>query len=642
MTLNCPDPQKTGTHPVPHIRDDIPEFKVPQYQHERYQDWIPDTLDVQERCGLAVNGLTGATDPEREHLLYFLSSFYTNPPSMSHTDSDICQSKFMEALPLMRMVSGSTLNDHVDPIWMAAALRQIGPDGLIYWPSFPWTKRPAWSTPAPAADHHSLISFAGRTISAMTIYMLQDPTGPWVSEIERAVRALEGLSIRKGDYSFFPQGAFIPGGSRPKTAEMPIGIWASLPGWTTQGLAHFFQHSGYEVAGNLAGRLARYIAYHGVYYGPNGEFLVDDPIPPKSQMPLPEHPFNPTNENEEPLFANRIHFQHHTVPLLGILDYAIAAGDGNLSDFVRMSFEWAKTKGETTVGYFPENINSQWFEGSETCQLAGMIGIALKLSAASLGDYWDDADRWIRNQFAENQLRRADWVYRIHNAGRFYPHTKYPESQIPEGQGLTEAFTTDRVPERNVGAFASWPSANDFYVGRGRGIMHCCTGNGTRALYYVWEHILEYVDGDLKVNLLLNRPSPWADVRSHIPYRGQVDVAIKQECSLRMRIPEWVAPRETTCMINGRERGLDWDGRYALVGVVTAGQVVELKFPIYERVEDVHIEKQRYILTIKGNDVVDINPPGKYGPLYERDYYREDVTRWKKIDRFVSAQDINW
>jgi hypothetical protein len=67
-----------------------------------------------------------------------------------------------------------------------------------------------------------------------------------------------------------------------------------------------------------------------------------------------------------------------------------------------------------------------------------------------------------------------------------------------------------------------------------------------------------------------------------------------------------------------------------------------LKFPIYERVEDVHIEKQRYILTIKGNDVVDINPPGKYGPLYERDYYREDVTRWKKIDRFVSAQDINW
>ena len=109
-----------------------------------------------------------------------------------------------------------------------------------------------------------------------------------------------------------------------------------------------------------------------------------------------------------------------------------------------------------------------------------------------------------------------------------------------------------------------------------------------------------------------------------------------------MRIPEWVAPRETTCMINGRERGLDWDGRYALVGVVTAGQVVELKFPIYERVEDVHIEKQRYILTIKGNDVVDINPPGKYGPLYERDYYREDVTRWKKIDRFVSAQDINW
>ena len=30
-----------------------------------------------------------------------------------------------------------------------------------------------------------------------------------------------------------------------------------------------------------------------------------------------------------------------------------------------------------------------------------------------MGDYWDDADRWIRNQFAEGQLLRADWAYRI-------------------------------------------------------------------------------------------------------------------------------------------------------------------------------------------------------------------------------------
>ena len=254
-------------------------------------------------------------------------------------------------------------------------------------------------------------------------------------------------------------------------------------------------------------------AYRSVYYGPNGEFLRDDPIhfrPKRHHRSTHSSPLIPRTLG--PLLANRIHFQHHMVPLLGVLDYALASGDRDLAAFARMSFEWAKTKGEPTVGYFPENIDSQWFEGSETCQLAGMIGLALKLSAAGLGDYWDDADRWIRNQFAENQLQRADWVYRIHAGDRVYPHTIYPESQTDGPHS-----TTDRVPERNIGAFASWPSANDFYVGRGRGIMHCCTGNGTRALYYVWEHMLTYADGELSVNLLMNRPSRWADVPESYP-----------------------------------------------------------------------------------------------------------------------------
>jgi hypothetical protein len=42
--------------------------------------------------------------------------------------------KFEEALPPMRLISGNNLNDRVDRVWMTNALRQIGPDGLVYWP----------------------------------------------------------------------------------------------------------------------------------------------------------------------------------------------------------------------------------------------------------------------------------------------------------------------------------------------------------------------------------------------------------------------------------------------------------------------------------------------------------------------------
>ena len=308
-----------------------------------------------------------------------------------------------------------------------------------------------------------------------------------------------------------------------------------------------------------------------------------------------------------------------------------------MAQFVRQSFEWAKKKGEITVGYFPENIDNTEYEGSETCEVAAMIGLALKLSQAGLGDYWDDADRWTRNQFAENQLRRADWIYWFSEGGLVYPRRRVPPSQI---NLLTQ--TVDRVPERNIGAFAGWPSANDFYIGQGSGIMHCCTGNGTRALYYVWEHIMTYCDGELKVNLLLNRPSRWADVHSYIPYEGQVDVHIKQDCRLKVRIPEWVQPGETLCQVDDAPLEVAWDGRYADVGPVLAGQVVQITFPIRERVHEVDIEKQRYLLIVKGNDVVNIDPPGRFCPFYQRDHYREDTVRWRRAVRFVSDEDIYW
>ena len=360
----------------------------------------------------------------------------------------------------------------------------------------------------------------------MTVYRLRDPAGPWDAEIRKIVDGLGSIVVDKGDYAYFPQGEFYPNRRRVRDAAMPVGIWSSLVGWTIQGLAQYHRVSGYEPAIKLAGKLARYLVDHGRYYGPNGQFLPNyagedgGRVPDKEGVPG----FDPGPTD----WKHYIHFQHHMVPLLGTLDHALAVGDRNLAEFVRQAFQWAKTKGNILVGYFPENIDRPDVQTSELCEVAGMIGLALKLSAAGLGDYWDDADRWIRNQFAEGQLLRADLAYRIGADG----------PKMPDANFDPVVKCCDRVPERNVGAFAGWPTANDW----GWGIMHCCTGNATRTLFYIWEHILTYQQGQLHVNLLLNRASPWADVDSHIPYAGRVDVKIKQSVELFIRIPEWTTP----------------------------------------------------------------------------------------------------
>ncbi len=144
------------------------------------------------------------------------------------------------------------------------------------------------------------------------------------------------------------------------------------------------------------------------------------------------------------------------------------------------------------------------------------------------------------------------------------------------------------------------------------------------------------------MNLLLNRASPWADVDSHIPHTGQVDVRMKEAADLSIRIPEWVAPEEGRCRVGDSDRSLTWSGRYAEVGRVARGDVVTLSFPIPERQETTYVEKEKYTVVIKGNEVVNIEPPGKYCPLYQRQHYRADTTRWKKVERFVSDQVIHW
>ena len=128
--------------------------------------------------------------------------------------------------------------------------------------------------------------------------------------------------------------------------------------------------------------------------------------------------------------------------------------------------------------------------------------------------------------------------------------------------------TNDRVPERNLGAFAGWPSANDWFTGSGSGIMHCCTANAARSLFMIWNRILTYKEGKLAVNLLLNRASKWADIDSYIPYQGRVVIKVKQPLQLSVRIPEWVSPEETRASVNDAECTIQWDGRYTRIGKV--------------------------------------------------------------------------
>ena len=139
------------------------------------------------------------------------------------------------------------------------------------------------------------------------------------------------------------------------------------------------------------------------------------------------------------------------------------------------------------------------------------------------------------------------------------------------------------------------------------------------------------------MNLLMNRASPWADINSHIPCSGQVDVTAKAACELALRRPEWTTPEECTCTLNGTPVAPQWEGRYAVVQT-QQGDTVSLCFPIAERTETLHLQNRDFTAVVRGNEIVDLSPPGEHCPLFLKPHLRQDEPQWREVERFVADE----
>jgi hypothetical protein len=621
---------------IQYARQEIPSFEIPAYHGTRYGDRVPDTLDLAHRAELGVRVLTSIADPMCDHQVYWIAWWDRNPAVLLHDYNDWVQSVegLMEVLPLLRVVTGSNLRPEVDRSWMQVALKSIGADGLTYVPlnGLPWSRlhvafsEPVWrpdgtSTSANNADVAQLTTPAkcGRTIGTMAVYYLRDKNPIWKAAAERMIERLASLTVEKADFAYIPRGGLEPNARFGPDAVMPTGYDAIDYGNVRmiQGLSQYYAVTGYEPARKLAAKLTRFALGPAESFDAQGRFL-----------------FSETEKNfikdlypgiERGKFGG--HFHVHTIALASILEYGVATKDPQALEFVRSSYEWAKTQGSSLVGFFPEMILDGHYQGAEGCEIGDMIGLAVKMSNAGVGDYWDDADRWLRNQFAEQQVTDGSWI----------PGVAAKQKAKP-----VESNETDKnVPESVVGGFLGRATGNE----AGYVMPHCCTGNCLRAIYYVWENMLERRQDDLRVHLLLNRASEWADVHSHLPYEGRVDLNIKKATSnLWLRAPEWIASGspEVQATGNGAARPVRWEGRYVNAGAVLPGQRVSVTFPIAERTVRETIGAVPYTLTIKGNTVVAIDPAGKDGPFYLRAHYRESKTRWRTVQRFVSDEKILW
>ena len=119
-----------------------------------------------------------------------------------------------------------------------------------------------------------------------------------------------------------------------------------------------------------------------------------------------------------------------------------------------------------------------------------------------------------------------------------------------------------------------------------------------------------------------------------------MDITLKQPCNVSVRVPEWVQKINVAVTVAGEPRPIRWNGQYLGVGEGKPQEKVSIAFPMEERTQREIIGAKEYMLTLKGNDVVAIDPPGKYCPYYQREKYRKGEVQWKNVERFVSKEEL--
>lgn len=187
--------------PIAYINPESPAATVPPYRGERYEALVPDTFDVAERARQVISPLTEATDAGADREIYFVGVFCVKPALLCHGVSDAnVQPKFQLTVPLMRMISGSEQNLHVEAEWITRLRRCIGPDGLFYLPlrGRPWeaVSIPNWLRTGPGRDQYLNPFAMGMTLAAMTLLARRDSDEEWSAKARAMVDAL--ISLGRG------------------------------------------------------------------------------------------------------------------------------------------------------------------------------------------------------------------------------------------------------------------------------------------------------------------------------------------------------------------------------------------------------------------------------------------------------------
>ena len=316
------------------------------------------------------------------------------------------------------------------------------------------------------------------------------------------------------------------------------------------------------------------------------------------------------------------HFYGRIATAFGVLKTGLLLDKPAYIKLAENIYTHAKEWG-TSFGWFPEDLSS--ISGCETCCITQMIEYAIVLGMNVDSKYWNDAERFGRNQLLENQLIKMNWIDKVSE----------DPNRIPPKDPMR--ISENNIMKRALGGFAGWSEVNDWVTPRAQ-IMSCCNAHGARGLYDLWHYSITEDEEEISINMLFTRATRKIEIRSSIPYLGCVEVHIKKKCSLKVRIPLYVNTVNLNASLNNEKINPNIINGWLKADNLHEGDVLTLEFDLPEKHEEIFFGYDEYKVRYKGDTVLEINPHGKIYPLYERLSLVEENDSCYLISKTASSQ----
>jgi len=538
-------------------------------------------INFKQMASLAVHHYSHMLDDKYHNLPYFFTKLNKEESYAWHSEWDFgdATGRYLDSLISCEKIIGEKTGlEAENKLKEALRWMRSDKDGLFY------RKANEWVAEGGAGMFDQRSAFLG----LLSWYFENKDEEP-KSYIDQLIQTLKKIGVEKDDYICFPFETYVPRMVIPEIIYTEHGFLVDPcsygGGVFILPLTIYYEATGDKEALYLIEKLTRFITKHSRGYEEDGSFWSHARYEGDGQ------------------------FHTHMATVAGILRFATLKPNPELVQWCYKIYKWACGMG-SSYGWFPEGtgINGKepvvekyrWLPGiiqnSETCCTTDMIHTAIYLAKNGMDQQWDYAERYM-NVLSASQIKNVSWAKTVTDKAET-PSRSYKD-----------------IPSRYIGGFTGRMNPNDFTNNGLVDTMACCCGAGGRGVYLLWNYAIENKKEGVFVNLWFNKENEFIKVEVAVPQRGTMKVEVKNDCSLHIRIPEWLDRKSIKISDGEKKLSYTIKDNYMRFHQLPQGTTVHISFPLETRVIAEIVAGKNYKVTWRGNYLIGIDPKGTTMPL---------------------------